>query len=104
MLTMMGRRPERSFQKNSVWFPSEIRATPRLTTQTKPYTSYRSLLRALIGVYKCASALRLATIPSNKVARNSGPDVFLGGNRGESGATWRDRDDKDDREKNPDHP
>ena len=66
-----------------------------------PYTNYRSLLCAFVGVYKCASALRVATIPSNTVARISARDVFLGGNRGESGATWRDKDDK---AKDPDHP
>ena len=71
-------------KRKSVLFPSYFRATPRLMSRSlrqsrfeirpaKPYTKYRSLLRAFIGVYKCASALRLATIPSNKVARNSAP-------------------------------
>ena len=44
-----------------------------IVRSAKPYTNYRPLLRAFIGVYKCASALRGATIPSNKVARNSAP-------------------------------
>ena len=63
-----------------------------------------SLLHAFVGVYKCARALRVATIPSNTVARISTRDVFFFGNRGESGATWRDKDEKDEKGEKEERP
>ena len=103
--------PNRPRAPTTLFGCSEIRAIPRLTTRSFPNRDAKIATDPIPTIGRCSARLSASTnvrvrcealqFHRTRWRAFRPADVFLGGNRGESGATWRDRDDKG---KDPDHP